>query len=138
MEENRLNVTRQRLSVAGVLEAMPGHHSIDELHDRLREVEPGIGQATVYRTLRLLGEAGLAVELRLGESACRFEAVQSSGQPHAHLVCRSCGAMIELPGGLPELRDYLAACYGFNLEGQANCLFGLCARCSMPVEAVAS
>ncbi|MDR1125101.1 MAG: transcriptional repressor [Deltaproteobacteria bacterium] len=130
LEERGLKVTRQRLGVAGALQAMPGHHSIDALRDRLREAEPGIGQATVYRTLRLLGEAGLAVELRLGAGASRFEAVQAGCQPHYHLVCRNCGAMVELQGGLPELRRDLAAHYGFSLEGQDNCLFGFCAHCA--------
>lgn len=129
MEEKGLHVTRQRLSIAGLLQAMPGHHTAEDLHDSLRAAEPGIGQSTVYRTLKLLAEAGLALELNPGGGVARVEAAPVA-ESHEHLVCRNCGAIVEVKSRvLSSLQDRLAEEHGFVLEKQAHCLLGLCQSC---------
>lgn len=129
LERRGLHVTRQRLSVAGQLFRMAGHPSVDELYDELREAEPGIGQATVYRTVKLLKDAGLAMELRMDDGTARFEVVRRSGM-HEHLVCRSCGTVVEIHSpALEEAQAELAREHGFLLEEQARCAYGLCPDC---------
>ena len=87
MAEQGLNVTRQRLRIAEIFFAMQGHHTLDELYGVMRRSEPGLGQTTVYRTLKLLCEAGLALELQFGDGVARFEPVDAKAH-HDHLICQ--------------------------------------------------
>lgn len=67
MRDKGMNVTRQRLRIADIFFALPGHHTLEELYGIIRQSDPGIGQTTVYRTLKLLCEANLALELQFGD-----------------------------------------------------------------------
>jgi Fur family ferric uptake transcriptional regulator len=129
MEDKGFHVTRQRLSIAGLLSEMESHPTIDELHDNLREIEPSVGQATVYRTLKLLKDAGLVMELRIDDGATRFETA-SPHKTHGHLVCRNCGIVVEIQiSTLKKAQAELAQEHGFTLDVQANCVYGLCPDC---------
>ncbi len=128
LEERGLRVTSQRMAVAARLNETPGHYSTEELYNALKGTE-GVGQATVYRTLRLLVESGLALELQFSDGVARFEAKRASGA-RDHLVCRNCGAVIEIRNEqLGSLQSRLARDYGFRLDDQAVCLTGLCPAC---------
>lgn len=129
MADQGLNVTRQRLRIAEIFFAMQGHHTLDELYGIIRGSEPGIGQTTVYRTLKLLCEAGLALELQFGDGAARFEPVNAK-EHHDHLICQSCGKTVEVHSDAIEaLQKDLAAEYGYHLLGHAHYLYGLCPAC---------
>ena len=66
-----------------------GHLSADDLFDLVRRQAPGIGRATVYRTLQWLVEAGIARKVDFGEGRSRYE--PSFGHPrHFHLICNDC------------------------------------------------
>ena len=95
MQERGLHITRQRMAVADLFAGAPGHYSMEEIHDALKEKEPGIGQATVYRTVKLLLEAGLVRELYFGDGISRYEVAGPQGA-HNHLVCRNCGEVVEI------------------------------------------
>lgn len=129
MEESGLHATRQRLAIAGKFSDMPGHYTVEELYEAMRETEPGIGQATVYRTVKLLADAGLVFELRFGEGASRFEAMESL-KSHDHLVCKNCGSVVDIHSHtLEHAQNELAREHGFLLEDRAGCLIGLCPAC---------
>jgi Fur family ferric uptake transcriptional regulator len=129
MEERGRHVTRQRLSVAGLFYEMRGHPTTNELHDELRKKESSVGLATVYRTLRLLKDVGLAMELRGNEGSARFEAVSASKR-HDHLVCRKCGAVLEICSQeLEQAQSELAREYDFFPDEEARCIYGLCFAC---------
>lgn len=129
MADQGLNVTRQRLRIAEMFFAMQGHHTLDELYGIIRGSEPGIGQTTVYRTLKLLCEAGLALELQFGDGVARFEPVNAK-EHHDHLICQSCGKTVEVHSDAIEaLQKDLAAEYGYRLLGHAHYLYGLCPAC---------
>ncbi len=68
--------------------------STEELYDQVKKQYPGIGYATVYRTLKLLSKAGLTKENRFENSFTRFEYI-NAGEYHNHLVCTECGLIIE-------------------------------------------
>jgi Fur family ferric uptake transcriptional regulator len=82
----------------------------------------------VYRTLKLLQEAGLASELALdGES--RFE-VDYKREHHDHFICRSCGDIFEFSSPeIERLQDEEAHALGFVIEGHRHQIFGSCRRC---------
>lgn len=132
MADRGLNVTRQRLRIAEMFLAMPGHHTLDELYGLIRRTDPGIGQTTVYRTLKLLCDAGLAHELQFGDGSARFEPVDASSGAthHDHLICQICGRTVEVHSDAIEaLQKELAEANGFTLLSHAHYLFGLCPEC---------
>lgn len=103
------------------------HLSAEELHRLARKRSPGIGIATVYRSVKCLCGCGKAVEVKLGDGAAVYEA--ASPRAHAHLVCSSCGSVSE--AGAPELEKVLAAIAAKNSFSPATLeLRGLCANCS--------
>ncbi len=126
-------MTLPRLQIADVFFSMRGHPGIESILAEVRRRYPGIGEATVYRTMNLLCEAGLAEERHFGEGYSRFEpatgnAVRSGH--HDHLICLSCGAIIEF--GDPEieaLQDRAAALHGFEIRSHRLEIFGICPRC---------
>ncbi|MDR1920677.1 MAG: transcriptional repressor [Candidatus Adiutrix sp.] len=129
MEDKGLRVTRQRLSVAGLLFEMTGHPTIVDLYVDLRATETGISLATVYRTLKLLKDAGLAVEFQIDDGAARVEAVNTH-TTHDHLICRNCGTVVEMHNpAIQKTQAQLAQEHGFILENQAYCVYGLCSDC---------
>lgn len=129
MAEQNLNVTRQRLRIAEMFFTMQGHHTLDEIYGAIRRSDPGIGQTTVYRTLKLLCEAGLALELQFGDGVARFEPVNAKAH-HDHLICQKCGKTVEVHSEAIEvLQREMAAAHGYRLLGHAHYLYGLCPDC---------
>jgi Fur family ferric uptake transcriptional regulator len=126
---HRLKRSGQR---AVILEAFlkAGHHvSVEDLLRIVRRRNPEIGRTTVYRTMRLLTEAGLASELLLGDEA-RFEPIWKR-EHHDHFVCRACGAIFEFASAeIERLQAKLAAEIGFVVEAHTHHVFGVCRRCA--------
>jgi len=126
-------MTPRRMQIAEVFFSMHGHPGIEALTDEVRRRFPGIGEATVYRTMNLLCEAGLAEERQFGEGYSRFEpALEPDGRSghHDHLICLSCGAIVEF--GDPEierLQDRAAAQHGFEISSHRLEIYGKCAAC---------
>lgn len=124
-----LNMTPQRAVIVETFLATEGHFSCDELSGRVRRADPAIGQATVYRTLKLLVDSGLASHLAAGDGPVLYE--HSYGHDHHdHLVCLDCGAKVEIVDPEIEVRqEQLAAEHGFALTRHSMILYGLCPRC---------
>ena len=92
----------------------------------MRELHPGIGYTTVYRTMKLLCEAGLAHEHNFDGTA-RYEIAH---EHHDHLVCTRCGKIVEFECELIEsAQDKIAAAYGFRVLRHRHELYGHCADC---------
>jgi Fur family ferric uptake transcriptional regulator len=106
-----------------------GHLSAEELYQKVQKVDPGIGLTTVYRTLKLLTEAGLAKERRFGgEPQGVFE--KQDEKHHDHLICTRCGKIIEFnEPALEAIQDEVAKKYGFVVEDHKMELYGLCKTC---------
>ena len=92
--------TRQRLAVAAALGTFDDFRSAQEIHDLISQRGDSVGLATVYRTLSALADAGEVDMLRTedGEAIWR----RCSDTHHHHLVCRSCGATVEVEGPAVE------------------------------------
>src|SRR3990172_409134 len=89
-----LRSTSQRDAILKTFVEDGQHLSAEELYARVKKTHPGIGYATVYRTLRLLAESGLAEEHRFEDGLSRFEYMNADAH-HDHLICTRCGAIIE-------------------------------------------
>jgi Fur family transcriptional regulator, ferric uptake regulator len=124
-----LKSTRQRDLILDFFLSSERHMSIEDLYLKLRAKHPGIGYATVYRTLKLFAEAGIANEIQFGDGQTRYEHV-NEGEHHDHLVCTRCGAITEFENEtIEQLQNEVAAGYGFQIETHKLELYGLCAKC---------
>lgn len=120
--------TRQRSAVTSLLTEVDGFHSAQELHNMLRDRGESIGLTTVYRTLQALADAEEIDVMRPpgGDHLYR----RCSGTHHHHLVCRSCGATVEVEGPAVEhWADKVAADHGYADISHTLEIFGTCARC---------
>jgi len=124
-----LKSTRQRDIILDFFLSSSEHMSLEELYLKLRAKHPAIGYATVYRTLKLFAESGIAREIQFGDGQTRYEHV-TEGEHHDHLVCTRCGAIAEFENEtIEKLQDEIAAGYGFLIKTHKLELYGLCAKC---------
>jgi len=129
LQERGLRLTDQRREVASTFFGAEGHHSADEIFSLVRARVPGIGFATVYRTLKLLREAGLATGMNTGDGFARYEPPSGKGH-HDHLICRSCGLIVEFENDrIEELQGEVARRHGFTVTDHRMELYGLCGGC---------
>jgi Fur family ferric uptake transcriptional regulator len=121
--------TAQRELILDVFLKTEGHLSAEDLYRLVKEEDPSVGYTTVYRTLKLLHECGLAREERLGDGRKRYEH-EYNHQHHDHLICTECGNLIEFYSEIIEKKqDEIAAQYGFEPTRHSLRIFGVCANC---------
>jgi Fur family ferric uptake transcriptional regulator len=124
-----LRSTRQRDIILDVFLSTHQHISVEELYLKVKSSNPGIGQATVYRTLKLFAEAGLAREILLNDGQTRYEHVVA-GEHHDHLVCTGCNAIIEFENAtIEKLQKDIATLHGFLIRSHKLEIYGLCTSC---------
>ena len=124
-----VRATRQRGAIMALLDTVDEFRSAQELHDELRRRGENIGLTTVYRTLQTLAAADLVdlVRTDTGESVYRRCAAPHH---HHHLVCRGCGAAVEVSGREVEAwAADVAAAHGFSEVSHTIELFGTCSQC---------
>jgi Fur family ferric uptake transcriptional regulator len=124
-----LKSTRQRDVVLNAFVSAGRHLSAEELYLLVKKSNPGIGYATVYRTLKLLAEAGLADERRFEDGFTRYEYNASDGH-HDHLICTRCGRIIEFENErIEQLQQDVARKNRFKVQSHKLELYGLCSDC---------
>jgi len=127
--KKNLRETPQRGLILGEFLKREEHTTAEELYDIVKKRDRTIGQATVYRVLKLLCEAGLAREVDFGDGVMRYEHLYGHGH-HDHLICRSCGNSVAVCDPvIEELQSRLAAQHGFQLLDHEMYLYGLCEDC---------
>lgn len=124
-------VTPQRQAVLDVLRDAPDHPTAAEVFDRVRRRLPGIGSATVYRSLALLVDTGQALELALGGGAsARYDANVTR---HDHVVCDLCGRATDVDSPLPgSTLAELGRSTGYQITGYDLQFRGRCPDCPTP------
>lgn len=121
--------TAQRELILDVFLKTEGHSSAEDLYHIVKEQDPAVGFTTVYRTLKLLAECGLARQERLGDGRTRYEHMYNH-QHHDHLICTACGELIEFYSELIEKKqDEIARRYNFRPTHHSLRIFGVCAAC---------
>jgi Fur family ferric uptake transcriptional regulator len=122
-------MTPQRLQIAETL-YHHGHLNVDELHRRVRDIDPTVGYATVYRTLKLLERYRLVEVSHFADGTARYEVHVGGDEHHDHMICTRCGKIVEFENGAIEtLQDEIARAHGFKLTHHRMDLFGLCPSC---------
>ena len=120
--------TRQRRAVATALRSFDDFRSAQDIHDLLRRSGDNVGLSTVYRTLQALADADEIDSLRTesGESIYR----RCSATHHHHLVCRNCGATVEVEGPVVEKwTRSVATAHGYSDVSHTLEIFGTCGNC---------
>ncbi|MDO7867161.1 Fur family transcriptional regulator [Nocardioides jiangxiensis] len=121
--------TRQRRAVADALASFDDFRSAQDIHALLTERDEKVGLATVYRTLQLLSESGEVDMLRTEDGEAIYR--RCSATHHHHLVCRSCGATVEVEGPAVERwTRAIAAEHGYADIAHTLELFGTCRACA--------
>ena len=130
LNRSGLRSTRRRDQIVRTFFATRRHLGAEELYHRIYAQDRRIGLVTVYRTLKLLREAGLATGRQFGETYTRFDP-NPTDQPHDHLICTRCGKIQEFADTrLREARGRVARVHGFTVTEHKLELYGLCRDCA--------
>jgi Fur family ferric uptake transcriptional regulator len=130
LRRHGLRQTPQRLLILEVFLDMDGHPSPEELRDELLLRGHAIGLSTIYRTLRLFLDSGIARKHQFGDGLCRYEP-EKGGMPHVHLVCEICGRRLEASSKLvAESFKDLSSSHAFFLSSHQTVLYGICDVCA--------
>lgn len=122
-------LTPQRAAILDVVRAADDHPTARDIYRRVRSRRPGIGFATVYRSLNLLAAHGEILELQLGDGAmARYDGNTHS---HDHVTCVDCGVAADVEVTLPAYATRQAgAASGFEVLGYELQFRGRCKACS--------
>ena len=113
------------------------HLTIEDLHRLVQRRDPSVGHTTVYRTLKLLTEAGLAREVRFGDNKTYFEHHHDHDH-HDHMICTACGRVLEFfSEAIENLQDEMAEQFGFLPTHHSLRMWGLCSECQRSAESKA-
>ncbi len=130
LRELGLPLTHQREVIGQILFESSRHLSADDIGQQLRERDEHIGKATVYRTVKLLVDVGLAVEHDFDEGFKRYE-MRAGPAHYDHLICTSCGTVIDFTRpDLESMQLAVAAEHGFQAVTRQFKIYGLCVDCS--------
>jgi len=132
----RMTIPRQ--IVMDVLSKAPGHPSAEDMYFEVHKVYPGIGLTTVYRTLELLVQMGLASKFDFGDGRSRYELSESPKgiRHHHHLVCTNCNKIIDYTDFIEDeiellerMEKGLSGKFNFKITGHVIQFYGLCDKC---------
>lgn len=130
LAEQGLKFTTQRRAIAEVFFGSEEHLSLTELLERVKRLQASIGYATVYRTMKLMSESGLASAHRFVEGQeSRYEPAVE-GEHHDHLICLRCSLIIEFEDEeIEQLQEAIASRHGFVVTSHRHEIYGLCGAC---------
>lgn len=125
-----LKLTQERLAVLKGVAASDGHFDADELALVVKAINPKVSRATVYRVIPLLVDAGYITKTIRTKGRVSYERLAGT-KPHDHMICRSCGVVIEFHE--PRLERYIrstCAEHGFAPDEHTLSIRGYCRDCA--------
>ena len=124
-----LKRTGQRDAILQIFLDTREHLSTDELYRLVKKKDPGIGFTTVYRTLKLLADCGLASEVDFRDGIARYEH-QYQRRNHHHLVCSECGSSVEFfSPGIERIEQEVARKNKYVPTRHSFQIYGVCDKC---------
>ncbi|MGH7932155.1 MAG: Fur family transcriptional regulator [Candidatus Binataceae bacterium] len=128
LREHGLKSTAPRDDIARVFFELGRHISAEELYAEVKRVNPHVGYATIYRTLKLLKDCGLLYERHFDEGQARYEV--AGEHHHDHFICEHCGRIIEFEDdAIERMQEGVARKLGVTLTRHKMELYGLCPDC---------
>ena len=129
LKDKDLKLTKQREEILETFLKTEKHLAAEDLYNAIKKKNPAIGQATVFRTLKLICEADLAKEVYFGDKTTRYEH-KYGHEHHDHLVCIKCGRSIEaVDPRIEKLQEALCKKIGFLPKRHKLDIFGVCKKC---------
>jgi Fur family transcriptional regulator, ferric uptake regulator len=129
LRKKDLKLTEQRKIILDAFLVIESHITAEELYDIIKKNNPEVGVATVYRTLKILCESGLANELKFTDKATRYEHLFDH-KHHDHLICVQCGKYTEVcDPEIEELQQKLAERNRFKVLRHRMEMYGICEDC---------
>ncbi len=124
-----LRRTAQRDLIMEIFLQTEEHLTIEDLHWLVRKKDPSVGHTTIYRTLKVLTEAGLAREVRFGDNKTYYEH-HYNHEHHDHMICTECGKVIEFfSAEIESMQDVAAESFGFKPTHHSLRMWGICSEC---------
>ena len=121
--------TTQRQVIVETFVGADEHITVEDLHHRVRAIDRTISAATVYRTVNMLVEMGVATKRHFGAGSATFEC-EVNKEHHDHLVCTACGKIIDFHNtAIEDLQERVAQEHGFAISDHRLELYGTCAEC---------
>ena len=122
-------MTGQRETILNEFLRREGHSTAEELAVAVKRRDKTVGQATVYRLLKVLAESGIAREVKLGDGVVRYEH-NIGHEHHDHLTCERCGKIIEIVDReIEDLQKKLAERHKFAVTSHVMNIYGICEHC---------
>ncbi len=135
LREQGLKSTSPRDDIAHVFFDLGRHVSAEELYAEVKRVNPHVGYATIYRTLKLMKDCGLLSERHFDEGQARYEVI--GDHHHDQFICESCSKIIEFEDdALERLQRNVARKLGVTLHRHKLELYGRCADCRKKAAAI--
>jgi Fe2+ or Zn2+ uptake regulation protein len=120
-------LTAARRALIDALLGADSHVTADDLADAVHARHPEVHRSTIYRTLDALEQAGIVDHVHLGHGRAVYHLADDT---HQHLVCDSCGHVIEVPDALfDDLATRLRKGYGFTIRPHHFAVLGRCRAC---------
>jgi Fur family transcriptional regulator, ferric uptake regulator len=122
-------VTPQRIAIVKIFMESSEHLTPSALYEKVRQVDPEVGEVTVYRTLNILSELGLVCMVHSGENTHSY--ISRPPEHHDHLICSGCGKVINFTGcHMSELEKRLESETGFSILEHGLNFYGKCRACN--------
>ena len=129
-----LRRTGQRDLILEIFLSTEEHLTSEDLYALVHKRDASVGLTTVYRTLKLLTEAGLAREVRFGDNRTYYEH-HYNHEHHDHMICTHCGKVIEFfSPAIEDLQDQMASNFGFKPTHHSLRMWGVCSTCQGKVQ----
>lgn len=124
-----LKATSQRNLILDAFLTTEEHLTAEDIHRIVNIKKSQVGFATVYRTMKLITDSGLASEVAFGDGISRFE--HKYGHPHHHhLICTECGNVTEFSSRkMDAVEKHILQKYSFQAESHHFKIIGLCRTC---------
>ncbi len=130
LSEHHMKVTKERNIILRSFLAASRHVTAEELHTLVKKKHPGVGLATVYRTLALFCACGLAEQRQFGDGHTRYELTYNV-KHHDHMICTHCHRIIEFENeAIEALQNEMAVKHHFAIHNHKLEIYGHCWECT--------
>ena len=127
---NHLKSSKRRDLIFDYVVKTNAHFTVDDIYASMLRIDPEIGIATIYRTVRLLVDCGVLLEHTFGEKKGFFEVIDTNSKHHDHLICNVCGKILEFQCDLTKSdKQRIAEQYHFQIKSHKLEIFGTCSQC---------
>ena len=129
LQGRKLKFTPHRQLILDLFLNHEGHRSVEDIYRTVRAKDPRVGYTTVYRTMKLLADCGLAREIDLADGVMRYEHLFNH-EHHDHMICMHCGKSIEFyDPDIEALQDEVSDQLDFKVMDHKLQIYGLCSDC---------